>query len=85
MKQALLKNSQDNSQHQQKNNKIYNMETTNKNKEIKNIKDFNLEDLKQFITTVQDSQQEAKSFKPERLQNLRDINLSRHYNSGLSS
>lgn len=60
-------------------------EKENKNQPENSIKDLNLEDLKKFIESVQKTQQEEKVFKPERLQNLRETNLSRHYNSGLSS
>jgi len=57
----------------------------NKNQSCNPINAINLEDLKKFISTVQKSNQEENVFKPERLQNLREVNFSRKYNSGLSS
>ena len=61
------------------------MEKEKKNQPENSIKDLNLEELKKFIASVQQTQQEEKVFKPERLQNLRETNLSRNYNFGLSN
>lgn len=49
------------------------------------LKDVKIDDLKKFITEVQQSQNAQKTFKPERLQNLRESNFSRKYNSGFSN
>lgn len=49
------------------------------------VKDLEIDDLKKFITDIQHSQNAQKTFKPERLQNLRETNFSRKYNSGFSN
>jgi hypothetical protein len=61
------------------------MEKDNQNQPKTSVKDINLEELKNFIASVQQSQKEEKVFKPERLQHLRQVNLSRRYTSKLSS
>lgn len=76
------------------NNKKLQPKTNHKTKKMQNsnviqtknsVKDLKIDDLKKFITEVQQSQNAQKTFKPERLQNLRETNFSRKYNSGFSN
>ena len=77
---------QDNKKIQQKTNlKTKKMQNSNVVQTKKSVKDLKIEDLKKFITEVQQSQNAQKTFKPERLQNLRETNFSRKYNSGFSN
>lgn len=57
----------------------------NNNQSKKSIRDLNLEELKKFIASAQQTQKEEKVFKPERLQQFRRIKISRPYTTGLSS
>lgn len=61
------------------------MQNSNVNQTKNSVKDLKIDDLKKFITDVQQSQNAQKAFKPERLQNLRKSNFSRKYNSGFSN
>ena len=61
------------------------MQNSNEKETKNSVKDLKIDDLKKFITDVQQSQHEQKTFKPERLQNLRETNFSRKYNSGFSN
>jgi hypothetical protein len=58
----------------------------NQEKNTKSIKDIKVDDLKNFVSTIQKEQVKKDTFKPERLQNMRDNgNFSRKYSSGLTN
>lgn len=61
------------------------MEADNKKPQNIDVRELDLEELKNFINAIQETKKDENSFKPERLQNLREKSIVRAFNSGLSS
>ena len=55
------------------------------NRNIKSIRDAKLEDLKEFIKSVQEKNEETPPFKAERLESMRVGKTPQKYSSGLST